>query len=114
MPHYLILFESGEIIEVQPVSNNEIYTNETKVGNIQCRITKETYLENVNKLLVHIKRGDIYEINYCIEFFCEDAVINPHQVYNKLNELTQAPFAQLVKYGDEYIICASPERFIQK
>lgn len=114
MPHYLFLFESGEIVEVEPVSNNEVFTNETKVGNIQCRITKEVYLENVNKLLAHIKRGDIYEINYCIEFFCENVVINPRQVFNKLNELTQAPYAQLVKHKDEYIICASPERFIQR
>ena len=77
MPHYLILFESGEIVEVETISNEEIFTNETKVGNIQCRVTKEIYLANVNKLLAHIKRGDIYEINYCIEFFCEDVVINP-------------------------------------
>ncbi|MFI5142270.1 MAG: chorismate-binding protein, partial [Bacteroidia bacterium] len=61
-----------------------------------------------------IKRGDIYEINYCIEFFCEDAAINPQQVFKKLNELTEAPFAQLLKAGDDYIICASPERFIRK
>jgi para-aminobenzoate synthetase component 1 len=114
MPHYLILFESGELVEVEPVLNDEVFTNETKVGNIQCRITKETYLENVSKLLAHIKRGDIYEINYCIEFFCEDVVINPRQVFNKLNELTKAPYAQLVRVGEEYIICASPERFIQK
>ncbi len=114
MPHYLILFESGEIVEVEPVLEEEKFDVIPKTGKIQCRITKETYLENVNKLLAHIKRGDIYEINYCIEFFCEDVVINPRQVFNKLNELTQAPFAQLVKYRDEYIICASPERFIQK
>jgi para-aminobenzoate synthetase component 1 len=114
MPHYLILFESGEIVEVETVSNEEIFTNETKVGNIQCRVTKEIYLANVNKLLAHIKRGDIYEINYCIEFFCEDVVINPRQIFNKLNELTRAPYAQLVRAGEEYIICASPERFIQK
>ena len=114
MPHYLIPFESGEIIEVESVSNDEVFTNKTNVSNIQCRITKEVYLENVNKLLAHIKRGDIYEINYCIEFFCEDIVINPRQVFNRLNELTQAPYAQLIRVGEEYVICASPERFIQK
>ena len=114
MSYYLILFESGELVEVEPVLADEKFDVVTKTGNIQCRITKETYLENVNKLLSHIKRGDIYEINYCIEFFCEDVVVNPRQVFNKLNELTQAPFAQLIKAGDEYIICASPERFIQK
>jgi para-aminobenzoate synthetase component 1 len=109
----LILFEDGKQIEVKPVLAEEVDIA-TKIGVIYCRLSKQKYIENVNRLLTHIKRGDIYEINYCIEFFCENAVINPNQVFNKLNELTKAPFAQLLKAGDEYIICASPERFIQK
>ena len=40
--------------------------------------------------------------------------INPYKVFEQLNTLTEAPFAQLVKIEDTYIICASPERFIQK
>jgi len=113
MPYTLFLFEDGKQIEAKPVSNdgnNAI----TKIGKIYCRLSKQKYIENVNKLLAHIKRGDIYEINYCIEFFCGDTVINPQQVFKKLNGLTEAPFAQLLKAEDDYIICASPERFIQK
>ncbi|MHB8403469.1 MAG: chorismate-binding protein [Bacteroidia bacterium] len=117
----LILFESAEVIRVTPLFRlpegeklPSLWEGKGIGINIQCRINKETYLQTVNKLLAHIKRGDIYEINYCMEFFCEDAVINPHRVFKKLNDLTQAPFAQLLKHGDEYIICASPERFIQK
>ena len=114
MPHYLILFERGEVVVVEPVSVDEKFDVIPKTGKIQCRITKEVHLENLNKLLAHIKRGDVYEINYCIEFFCEDVVINPRQVFNKLKTLTEAPYTQLVKADDVYIICASPERFIQK
>ncbi|HKC69562.1 MAG TPA: anthranilate synthase component I family protein [Bacteroidia bacterium] len=113
MSYTLFLFEDSKQIEAKPVSgeeNNAI----TKIGAIYCRLSKQKYIEQINKLLVHIKRGDIYEINYCIEFFCEDAVINPQQVFKTLNELTEAPFAQLLKAEDDYIICASPERFIQK
>jgi len=111
--HILFLFEDGKQIEAQTVSMEN--TNAvTKVGTIYCRLSKQKYIEHVNKLLAHIKRGDIYEINYCLEFFCANAVINPQQVFKKLNELTEAPFAQLLKAGDDYIICASPERFIQK
>ena len=113
MSYTLFLFEDGKQIEAKPVSgeeNNAI----TKIGAIYCRLSKQKYIEQINKLLAHIKRGDIYEINYCIEFFCEDAVINPQQVFKNLNELTEAPFAQLIKAEDDYIICASPERFIQK
>lgn|SRR6185437_6009530 len=113
MPYTLFLFEDGKQIEAKPVSN-EGDNAVTKVGTVYCRLSKQKYIENVNKLLAHIKRGDIYEINYCIEFFCEDAIINPQQVFKKLNELTEAPFSQLLKAGDDNIICASPERFIQK
>ncbi|MEO8762043.1 MAG: anthranilate synthase component I family protein [Bacteroidia bacterium] len=111
--HILFLFEDGKQIEAKPVSfeNKNIAT---KVGTIYCRLSKQKYIENVNRLLAHIRRGDIYEINYCIEFFCEDAVINPQEVFKKLNALTEAPFAQLLKTEDDYIICASPERFIQR
>jgi para-aminobenzoate synthetase component 1 len=113
MSYTLFLFEDGKQIEAKPVSKED--NNATpKIGTVYCRLSKQKYIENVNKLLAHIKRGDIYEINYCIEFFCADAVINPQQVFKKLNELTEAPFAQLLKAGDDYIICASPERFIQK
>jgi para-aminobenzoate synthetase component 1 len=112
MPYTFFLFEDGKQVEAQPVFN-EISDIVTKIGPVYCRLSKQKYIENVHKLLVHIKRGDIYEINYCIEFFCEDAIINPQQVFKKLNELTEAPFAQLLKAGDDYIICASPERFIQ-
>jgi para-aminobenzoate synthetase component 1 len=113
MPYTLFLFEDGKQVEAKPVSN-EVSNVVTKIGPVYCRLSKQKYIENVNKLLAHIKRGDIYEINYCIEFFCEDVVINPQQVFKKLNELTEAPFAQLLKAGDDFIICASPERFIQK
>jgi para-aminobenzoate synthetase component 1 len=114
MPYTLFLFEDRKQIEAKAVSNEENNNVITKIGTVYCRLSKQKYIENVNKLLAHIKRGDIYEINYCIEFFCENAVINPQQVFKKLNELTEAPFAQLLKAEDDYIICASPERFIQK
>jgi para-aminobenzoate synthetase component 1 len=113
MPYFLFLFESGKQIEINPISEEQADTPE-KTGTVYCRLSKQKYIEQVNKLLEHIKRGDIYEINYCVEFFCEEAFLNPHKVFKKLNALTEAPFAQLFKAGDEYIICASPERFIQK
>jgi para-aminobenzoate synthetase component 1 len=113
MPYTLFLFEDRKQIEAKPVSD-EVNNAITKIGTVYCRLSKQKYIENVHKLLAHIKRGDIYEINYCIEFFCENIVINPQQVFRKLNELTKAPFAKLLKAGDDYIICASPERFIRK
>ncbi|MGZ4041125.1 MAG: chorismate-binding protein [Bacteroidia bacterium] len=113
MKHIAVLYESGEMIELQRVAVQESDMPQKK-GHFQCRLNKEGYIENVNGLLAHIKRGDIYEINYCVEFFAENVEINPHVVFRRLNELTEAPFAGLYKSGDTWIICASPERFIKR
>lgn len=78
------------------------------------RTSKEEYVENFDKIQFHIKRGDIYEINYCIEWYSENAQINPYIVYEKLNELTNAPFSSFLKMGELFVMCGSPERFIKK
>ena len=114
MPHVLISFEDEKLQEVHSVPAHELNTIPTEIGTIHCRLNKQGYIEKVQKLLAHIKRGDIYEINYCIEFFSDNVTINPQEVFHRLNSLTEAPYAQLLKAGDTYIICASPERFIQK
>lgn len=81
---------------------------------IKARVSKEEYLRTVTKLKQHIQRGDIYEINYCMEFYAENCVINPEQVFCKLYNNTQAPHACFLKINDCYLICGSPERFLKK
>ena len=81
---------------------------------MQARTSKEKYIENVKKLKEHIQRGNIYEINYCIEFFANDVIIDPVRVFSKLKDLSKAPYSYLLKLGDEYVICASPEIFLKR
>jgi para-aminobenzoate synthetase component 1 len=81
---------------------------------VKCSITKEEYIKTVEQIKKHIHRGDIYEMNFCFEFFAEKAEINPFLIFEKLNKKSQAPFSSLTKIDDLYIICASPERFIKK
>ncbi len=88
--------------------------NQEQEFTLQERTTKEQYISIVNALLAHIHRGDIYEINYCIEFYAENVSIDPVAVYRKLNELCEAPFSVLYKYHDQWLMCASPERFLKK
>lgn len=58
--------------------------------------------------------GDIYEANFCQEFYAENAVINPLERYLKLNAISSPPFAVFLKLTDLYLLSASPERFIRK
>ncbi len=81
---------------------------------VQPKIGKEQYLTCINKLKQHILRGDCYEINFCQEFFAEDAVINPLSIYTQLTTVSPNPFSCYYKLDDKYLLCASPERYIKK
>lgn len=81
---------------------------------IKLRIHKDQYFDKVNSLLTHIHRGDIYEANFCQEFYAEDTTINPLETYLKLNSISKTPFASFVKCQDKYLLSASPERYLRK
>lgn len=81
---------------------------------INQRISKENYLSKVSKMLEHIQRGDIYEANFCMEFYAENAKINPLEIYHKLNTISEPPFAVYFKNQDHYLLSASPERYLRK
>ncbi|MEO6719778.1 MAG: anthranilate synthase component I family protein [Ferruginibacter sp.] len=81
---------------------------------IQSRLTPNDYLSIIRKLQQHILRGDCYEINFCQEFYAEQAVIDPLFVYEKLVTLSPNPFSALYKFNDKYCMCASPERYLKR
>lgn len=78
------------------------------------RITKQQYIEAVDKLQQHIHQGDIYEVNYCQEFFSEQKLENPFATWQRLNTRTEAPFSSFIQIGSKYLLSASPERFLKK
>jgi para-aminobenzoate synthetase component 1 len=122
-PEFLVQFENektsiktnGNAKPENLFSNvTEIKTESIAAFKLKARTPRAEYISNAKKLIDHIRRGDIYEINYCIEFFAEHVVINPAEIFLKLNSLAEAPFSALYKNGDQWLICASPERFLQK
>lgn len=98
-----------EIVDYQqPTADNQ------QPLTIQQRIPKESYLEKAAQMLAHIHRGDIYEANFCMEFYAEAANINPFEMYEKLNAISEPPFAVFFKNFTQYLLSASPERYIRK
>jgi para-aminobenzoate synthetase component 1 len=81
---------------------------------INQRISKESYLQKVSKLLEHTRHGDLYEANFCMEFFAQNAVINPLEKFKKLNSISQAPFTVFLKNNKHFLLSASPERYLKK
>ena len=80
----------------------------------QARTSKQSYLQKVDTLLQHIQKGDVYEANFCQEFFCEGVSLDPTAAFWKLNELSKPPFATFLKLEQHYILSASPERYLKK
>ena len=81
---------------------------------ISSRFNKDEYLKTVGDIKEHIVRGDIYVTNFCQEFYAGNAILDPLQVFETLNEISPAPFAAFLKWKDHYVISASPERFLAK
>ncbi len=97
-------------IETFSLQNNSSHKNDIQ---IESRISKKQYINKVSTLLSHIHRGDIYEANFCQEFYAH-AEINSLETYFKLNKISQPPFATFLKTGDKYLLSSSPERYLKK
>jgi para-aminobenzoate synthetase component 1 len=121
-PLYLLLI-NGDKIEIQADDPEYIFecieqqapvTSKPGEINLQSRFSREDYITTANKIKEHISRGDIYVTNFCQEFFADNATINPVTTFIQLNTLSPTPFAAFYKWQDNYILCASPERFLAK
>ena len=77
-------------------------------------VNRESYLKNVDVILSHIQRGDIYEMNYCHQFVGTGRNFKPANAFIRLMEISPNPFSAFLKLNKRYLMCASPERFISK
>ncbi|MDX1543109.1 MAG: aminodeoxychorismate synthase component I, partial [Christiangramia sp.] len=89
-------------------------TADRKRVNVTSRISKEEYKNRVESMLRHIHRGDIYEANFCQEFYAENVNIDALDIYRSLNKISTPPFAVYLKLENFHLISASPERYLKK
>ncbi|MFK8046482.1 MAG: chorismate-binding protein [Crocinitomicaceae bacterium] len=93
--------------------NKSLVKKEQKIE--LCHSTpKKHYINTVKNIKEHIQKGDVYEINYCINFQYKVSKFSGLPVYYKLVEKTQGPFSSFLSIDDTLIMCASPERFFNK
>ena len=81
---------------------------------LQPTMTRHAYKEALSEIQDHLQRGDIYEVNYCQEFIGHVDIENPFSQWLKLLQNTSAPFAAYMQHEEWVLICASPERFLQR
>ncbi|PQJ68580.1 anthranilate synthase component I family protein [Polaribacter butkevichii] len=114
--HYLRMVDDeieDDFDEIKVLKKQEFSNKEPEVK-IKLRIHKDEYHAKVSQVLEHIHKGDIYEANFCQEFYAENATINPVEVYKHLNRISEPPFASFLKLDNKFALCASPERYIKK
>lgn len=114
--HYLRMVDDEIEIDFEEIKKTKKFKSQNNGSNIKIklRIHKDEYYSKVTKVLEHIKRGDIYEANFCQEFYAENSSIDPLKVYQDLNEISKPPFATFFKNDHQYLLSASPERYIRK
>lgn len=96
------------------IQNQQYKATSNKPLEIKSRISKEAYIQQVETALDKIHLGKVYELNYCQEFYAQNAQISPIDTYLELNKISLAPFATYFKANDLFLLSASPERFLKK
>ncbi len=104
----------NEVMSLFFDTNNTLATLPTTPCNLVATTTKDEYITNVNTIKQHIQQGDIYIANYCITYVSNATTINPYQKFITLNAFSKAPFSAFYKYDTKYVLCASPERYLQR
>jgi para-aminobenzoate synthetase component 1 len=123
-----IFFIKGDIVECSylrmvddEIESDLLQINKTSVknahvqfSNISSKISRKEYIDKVNQVLAHIHRGDIYEMNFCQEFYINAHKLDAESCFRNLNRISKPPFACYLKHENLHAIGASPERFLKK
>ena len=107
-------FNDPAIIYREIMNEKPALTNTLPHLTFTRNIDKHQYIDVIKKLREHIGDGDCYEINFCSMGYCENANVEPVTVFNALNKLSPSPFAAYYKFYGQYMMCASPERYLKK
>lgn len=125
VPETLILLQ-GNDLQIQSINHDpeDIWADIQKIKvkeidsiskiDLTPRIHHAEYIKGVKSLKHHIQMGDIYEANFCQEFYAENVAVNPLALYDKLVSTSPTPFSVYGRWNHHHLISASPERYIKK
>lgn len=111
----ITLVQGNDIALVHEFIETLTHSSAPDLAPFNARTPKEKYLHQVNEIKRLIQRGDLYETNYCQEYYLEQITLSsPHGLYNLVNQRTEAPFSGLFITDNLWLACGSPERYMQK
>jgi para-aminobenzoate synthetase component 1 len=112
--HYLKMVDDEIESDFQSILKTESQSSTTQHITFTPQWSKTEYVSKAKEILGHIQRGDIYEVNFCQEFYADDLKIDPYSTFEHLNSVSKAPFSCFLKLENYFALCASPERFLKK
>jgi para-aminobenzoate synthetase component 1 len=126
VPNNLLIFHDKKRLEVlsfdkKPrvifeeicVFKQDQTTKDTGVD-LNAKISKSSYIKTIETIKSNIVEGEIYEMNFCQEYYAESTELEPLSLYNRLNSIANAPCSAFYRIDDFYLLCGSPERFMAK
>lgn len=123
IPEHIVIFKGNKLTCSQGIDPKSFidmisqYEEETKDFStpiLHPATPKSEYLETVQKIKDHILEGDIYEMNYCVEFTVSQLDRPAADLFNDLNNRAKAPFSAFLKIKNQCILSVSPERYLKK
>jgi para-aminobenzoate synthetase component I len=124
-PETVLRLESNQLFietihhSAEKIFNEIVLTNlpeiiKSNAIKIEPSIKRADYIHKIHQLLNHIHRGDCYEINFCQAFIANEVNLDPIQTYINLTNISPNPFSCYYKQNNAHLLCASPERYLQK
>ncbi len=78
----------------------------------QSNVTKQQFIEGVNKAKDYILAGDIFQVVLSQRFETKTTV-DPFDVYRLLRTINPSPYMYFIKMEDTFIVGASPESLVR-
>ncbi len=113
---HLLFLEScdkhvSQKITQQLTQASQTLATEFSVNNLTNDISREHYIQNIDRIHEHILAGDSYQVNFS-QRFSGDFEGASDAAYLTLRQVMPSPFSAYCELGDDDILSLSPERFI--
>jgi para-aminobenzoate synthetase component 1 len=100
------LFDVKNDVDAEQFSQFEV------TSAVHSNMDKSAYTTAFNAIQTYIHEGDCYQVNLA-QRFSATARGDAWTFYQKLREVSPAPFMAYMNFGDMQVISGSPERFLQ-
>ena len=106
----------GDVEKVKSVIDHseEVEKTDTPPIFFKPRLSKNAYLKTIDLIQREIRNGEVYELNFCQEFYAQPQAFHPFSTYCRMNAATRMPFSAYCNLDPYHIMCCSPERFVQR